>query len=479
MVQVGQFYQGSGLLQPLSDIVGLPLDQINYLSCNAVAFFCAIQMRKRLPGSIENSQQRLIIELCIGLLLSVFCFGYQIIHMIMYSTIPYLLMLYGPRESFHKMVFAVVMGYASVMHLYRLYYDFFGFSLDVTGPLMLMTQKCTSVAFALHDGTEKDESKLTEDQKKMCIKKTPDMLSYFSYIFCFHGVMAGPLVFYADYIQFINGENLKVSKPENANNHQIEKPTPNPETAMKETGSIVGVCGVLMLLSPIFFPVSKLADDEFLYETNILYRNLYLLICVSLVRAKYYFAWKLGELTNQSAGLGFTGYDENGKEKWDLLNNVHIWNLETATSLKINIDSWNIQTLIWLRRTVYDRTPKAYNTLCVFVVSAWWHGFYPGYYLTFITTAFVLLATRQVRRNIRPYFQKTDQLKFVYDCITFSATRMANVYLASAFCLLSLTASIKLWISVGFYIHIFTVVTLVYFTFIKPPKKREEEKKKD
>ncbi|XP_033727624.1 uncharacterized protein LOC117316955 [Pecten maximus] len=333
MVHVGQFYQGSGLLQPVSDIIGLPLDQINYLACNIVAFFCAIQMRKRLPGSIENSQQRHVIELCIGLLLSVFCFGYQAIHMVLYSTIPYLFMLYGPRDSFHKIVFAVVMGYASIMHIYRLYYDFFGFSLDVTGPLMLMTQKCTSVAFALHDGTEKDEEKLSEDQKKMCIRKTPDALSYYSYIFCFHGVMAGPPVFYTDYIQFINGENLKVSKPEtkNTSNHQIESPTPTPETAMRETGLIVAVCGVLMLLSPIFFPVSRLADDEFLYETNILYRNLYLLISVSLVRAKYYFAWKLGELTNQSAGLGFQGYDENGKEKWDLLNNVNIWRLEVRS----------------------------------------------------------------------------------------------------------------------------------------------------
>ncbi|XP_021371499.1 lysophospholipid acyltransferase 1-like isoform X2 [Mizuhopecten yessoensis] len=320
--------------------------------------------------------------------------------MILYSTLPYLLMVYGPRASFHKMVFAVAMGYASIMHLYRLYYDFFGFSLDVTGPLMLMTMKCTSMAFALHDGTEKDEEKLSDDQKKMCIKKTPSILSYYSYIFCFHGVMAGPLVFYTDYTHFINGENLKVSEPEtkSLNNHQIDKPTPSPETAMKETGFIVAVCGVLMLLSPIFFPVSRMTEDEFLYKTNILYRNVYLLICVSLVRAKYYFAWKLGELTNQSAGLGFQGYDEDGKEKWDLLNNVHIWRLETATSLKVNIDMWNIQTLIWLRRVVYDRMPKAYNTLAVFVVSAWWHGFYPGYYLTFVTTAFVILAARQVHR---------------------------------------------------------------------------------
>lgn len=38
-----------------------------------------------------------------------------------------------------------------------------------------------------------------------------------------------------------------------------------------------------------------LVDEEFLYETNWVYRNLYVLICVSLVRGKYYCAWKLGQ----------------------------------------------------------------------------------------------------------------------------------------------------------------------------------------
>lgn len=35
-----------------------------------------------------------------------------------------------------------------------------------------------------------------------------------------------------------------------------------------------------------------------------------------------------GELVNNSCGLGFNGYDENGKAKWDLLNNVLIYQLE-------------------------------------------------------------------------------------------------------------------------------------------------------
>jgi len=37
---------------------------------------------------------------------------------------------------------------------------------------------------------------------------------------------------------------------------------------------------------------------------------------------------------NNSCGLGFNGYDENGNEKWDLLYNVDIYNLEVSLTTR-------------------------------------------------------------------------------------------------------------------------------------------------
>jgi len=48
-----------------------------------------------------------------------------------------------------------------------------------------------------------------------------------------------------------------------------------------------------------------------------------------------------------------------------------------------------------LRRIAYDRLPKG-KTLGVFVLSAFWHGFYPGYYLTFVLAAFLIYVGRGV-----------------------------------------------------------------------------------
>ncbi len=59
------------------------------------------------------------------------------------------------------------------------------------------------------------------------------------------------------------------------------------------------------------------------------------------------------------------------------------------------LDSWNIQTQIWLKRVCFTRLPTM-KTIGVFALSAVWHGFYPGYYFTFISGAVFVYAGRGV-----------------------------------------------------------------------------------
>lgn len=55
----------------------------------------------------------------------------------------------------------------------------------------------------------------------------------------------------------------------------------------------------------------------------------------------------------------------------------------------------------WLRMIVYDRVPDmrskdTVRTILTFALSALWHGFYPGYYVTFATGALVVMSARMV-----------------------------------------------------------------------------------
>lgn len=50
---------------------------------------------------------------------------------------------------------------------------------------------------------------------------------------------------------------------------------------------------------------------------------------------------------------------------------------------------------MWLRFIAYDRAPS-HKTFWTYVLSALWHGFYPGYYFTFLGGAIFTLAARSV-----------------------------------------------------------------------------------
>jgi len=173
--------------------------------------------------------------------------------------------------------------------------------------------------------------------------------------------------------------------------------------------------------------------SEKMVNSPFINRLAFLFFSVFCVRVKYYFAFILSEAINNAAGLGFNGYDKSGIPEWDLLTNVKPLQLETATSLKVVIDVWNIQTAIWLRRVCYDRLPNG-RTLGVFVISAFWHGFYPGYYVCFILAAFETYAGRGIRRQIRPYFQVNQTTKYIYACITWFGTQIGVIFFCNTIC---------------------------------------------
>ena len=65
-----------------------------------------------------------------------------------------------------------------------------------------------------------------------------------------------------------------------------------------------------------------------------------------------------------------------------------------SDSARVVVSHWNICTGVWLRRYVYERlTPKGKRPgfaqlMATQLVSAIWHGLYPGYLLFFAGSAF-------------------------------------------------------------------------------------------
>ena len=117
---------------------------------------------------------------------------------------------------------------------------------------------------------------------------------------------------------------------------------------------------------------------------------MYIICLTTIERAKYHHAWILADAVCNASGLG---YDKE-KSTWDLTTNVRPFHFEYGLSLKESLDHWNIGTGKWLRYIIYERAHVKVRTVLTYGVSAFWHGFYPGYYMTFMTGALFTTAAR-------------------------------------------------------------------------------------
>eukprot|EP00051_Salpingoeca_urceolata_P000654 m.35065 g.35065 ORF g.35065 m.35065 type:complete len:237 (+) comp10890_c0_seq1:993-1703(+) len=132
--------------------------------------------------------------------------------------------------------------------------------------------------------------------------------------------------------------------------------------------------------------------------------------------------------------------------------------VELATSMKLVLDNWNIQTQNWLRYVCYDRNKSVNLTM---FLSALWHGLEPGYVLTFLTAGYNTGVSRKVRAYFRAGYQTSDALKFRYNLLTWVATILFLDYVVGPFVYLDVAPSFKFWYNFYFAGHIALIVLQV------------------
>lgn len=269
----------------------------------------------------------------------------------------------------------------------------------------------------------------------------------------FPSLMAGPVIFYKDYIEFIEGHSIGNYKKPAPSSKQVVVRDPSPIRAVCKKMTIAVLCALTFVLFLPKFPITKVKDENFIENTTFSYKFWYLSVATLIVRAKYYFAWTLADAICNNAGLGWDG------QSWNKFSNVDIFHFEFGTSLKESIDAWNKGTNMWLRFIVYKRITK-YSTLATFALSAIWHGFHPGYYITFLSGALFTFAARTMRRHLRPYFISSNESKLPYDVITFAVTRFVMAYITFPFVLLEFWGSVVVYNKLLWVFHIFAVLAM-------------------
>ncbi|XP_020943532.1 lysophospholipid acyltransferase 2 isoform X2 [Sus scrofa] len=463
---------GSTLLQPLSNAVQLPIDQVNFVVCQLFALLAAIWFRTYLHSSKTSSCIRHVVATLLGLYLALFCFGWYALHFLVQSGISYCIMMVTGVENMHTYCFVFALGYLTVCQVTRVYiFDYGQYSADFSGPMMIITQKITSLACEIHDGMFRKNEELTPSQRSLAVRRMPSLLEYLSYTCNFMGILAGPLCSYKDYITFIEGRSYHAAQSGESGKEGIqgERTEPSPNAAVVQKLLICGLSLLFHLTICRRLPVEYNIDVHFQATASWPTRVLYLYVSLLAARPKYYFAWTLADAINNAAGFGFRGYDKNGAARWDLISNLRIQQIEMSTSFKMFLDNWNIQTALWLKRVCYERVSTS-PTIQTFILSAIWHGVYPGYYLTFLTGTVMTLAARAVRNNFRHYFLQPPQLKLLYDILTWIVTQIAISYTVVPFVLLSVKPSFMFYSSWYYSLHSLGILVLLLLPVKKTPR---------
>jgi hypothetical protein len=426
---------------------------------------------------LPHGKVKHLFSFLLGAFLLQFTIGVQWIHHLITSLVAYIFFIILPAKTNATVVPVFVMTYITLGHLHRQFINYLGWDLDFTGSQMVLTMKLYSLAFNIFDGQELAKGSENRASKKcasLAVDKVPGIIEYLGYTFNFSTILCGPAYEYKIYADACDGSNLydKNGKPRG------KIPSSLVPTLIPFVTSLV--CLVMFVVGNGKFPLLDPSDPQNITPVILtpdfltkpwLHRAGYTYLALFFVRQKYYFAWKNSEGANNIWYAGFEGFDKDGNALgWEHSNNVDIMDFETAPNLKTLTAAWNKKTANWLGRYVYMRTNG--SLVLTYGLSAFWHGFYPGYYLFFLTVPLLTFCERLGRKKLSPRFGNGKKWS-PYGILAILATAASAEYCVVAFQMLSWDWAIAAWKSHYFSGHIAFVLFYIVLTNIPTPKDKK------
>ncbi|KIJ19826.1 hypothetical protein PAXINDRAFT_125984 [Paxillus involutus ATCC 200175] len=446
------------LFVPLANVVGASVDQIKLIWCLLVAYPLG-SLFIRIPSSQANLKHLFSILVSLFFFIPVLNLQWGFIQLLASILGTYYIAANVKGSSMPWIVFTFVMGHLTVNHIIRAVYGLSYETFEITGPQMVLTMKLTTFAWNVFDGRRPAED-LDKWQLQKRVTKYPTLLEFLGFALYFPGILVGPYLDYASYTSLVDESLFKSVEGKSVKPMRRAVPDGRKRVAYRKMLTGLAFLGLFVVLGPSFnFGIA--ITTQFL-EQNLIYRIAIFQFCGFIERSKYYAIWTLTEGASILTGLGFTGYGPSGESLWEGAANVKVRDIELPPNFKVLLDSWNINTNIWLRECIYKRvTPKGKrpgfsSSMLTFLTSAFWHGIAPGYYLTFTLGGFITSAARMCRAGFRPLVlpppgAPTTLTKRVYDFLgTFASILLLN-YVAAPFMLLTYSDSLKAWSRLGWY----------------------------
>lgn len=509
-------------LASLSHSTGLPSDQIRLILSVVLAIPLG-WVHRFFPGTTL----RHIVNLLIGMTFCYTLVAYSSLHMIILSTLIYVLVEYlNPKVTVPKytenesaeiaekrvklsaarsrvgyICFGVGMLYMSASHIYRMSIDYMGWSMDFTGPLMILTLKVISYAWNRMDGEAMKLNEVLvpgnpkEDayRRERAVNSRAGLLEYYGWVFFFPGVLTGPMVELNEYIGHIDWSLYQ-------KRFGIERPPFSLTAPLIKVGyALVMYCG--LFLSGIY-PTSGFVNTPEFYTAipSRVLRLLYVGFFTGLGRFKYYFIWYFAEAGCVSSGIGLSKYDKKtGEAEWENCSNCNMVKCEFSSSVASLASNWNIRVSDWLKHTIYLRvvdvppflqgkmSTRSFANIATKITSAFWHGFYPGYYVFFIHAWFITEVETAARKILLPLVSKPNPENprrpimiyphaYFYELFFRVATIFGINFGGFSFLILEFTGTLNFFLDNFFSYYVFGIFVIMISPIISKKYKKNQAK---
>ncbi|CAL9052231.1 unnamed protein product [Musa banksii] len=339
--------------------------------------------------------------------------------------------------------------------------------IDATGALMVLTLKVISCTINYSDGLLKEED-LREAQKKNRLIHCPSLFEYIGYCLCCGSHFVGPVYEVNDYLEWTEHKGIWAASG--------DRQSASLGAALRALLQAAICIGLYLQLVPQYPPFQF--SEPVYYEWGFWQILFYQYMSGFTERWKYYFIWSISEASIIISGFGFSGWSDSSPPKalWGRAKNVDILGMEFATSAVQLPLVWNIHVSTWLRHYVYERLiqkgkkPGFFELLATEMVSAVWHGLYPGYIIFFVQSALMFAGSRVIYRWQQAVSPENLLFRKMLILTNFAYTLLVVNCSCIAFMVLSLKETLAAYQSVYFVGTIVPIIFILLGYVIKPAR---------
>lgn len=405
---------------------------------------------------LQNPSYRKLFHLFSGLILCYLLYGLEFLYVALAELIVYLT-LFLPNPINLSGILIPVCG------VFYIHYKRLGtigeWDSDLSGLIMFSALRLVMIIFNVFDGRRNLKRQAWINME---LKSPPNIFDYYVYLFSFTGLYSGPVLPFSVFHEMME---LKSSQEED--DEDIKK-------GLKPFG-LSFLNGFFHGLAVAFFPTKMILDEAFYDKPYIVVLAISFVFSL-LHSSRYVFAWLGCE-----SGLLAQGAHRIKSFDPENCRSFRPEYFYKSRNLSLYVTEWNHSVHFFLKEFVYVRVislnlPSIIAKASTFFVSAYWHGFYSGYYFY----AFVVLVNSIVDYQRFKLFSPIIE-KFFGESVAVTFDRafsiFMNYYQGTGWDLLFASRYLMFFRKTYFGPFLFELLLILIGLIFRPRFKQSREKK--